>query len=223
MGGQDRVGLVGLVGLVSGNYRTRGGRSRGSASPHGERVPVPSPSIDWLGMFSGLMSISYAFDAVLGTDRGGADSGRVFRHKSPSAVVTKPFPSAPRPSEQAPRDAHSVRMCGVSRGSYMLRRGCACGSGDGSAASVRESAAKASDRAPRQRHAPLGAPRQPRHGLASPPRATLRAGGARPRRVLAAWRWGLCGRGGGVECLIWKALMAIRTGRALCAGPLPPV
>ena len=160
-------------------------------------MPVPSPSIDWLGMFSGLMSISYAFDAVLGTDRGGADSGRVSRHKSPSAVVTKPFPSAPRPSEQAPRDAHSVRMCGVSRGSYMLRRGCACGSGDGSAASVRESAAKASDRAPRQRHAPLGAPRQPRHGLASPPRATLRAGGARPRRVLAAWRWGLCGRGGG--------------------------
>ena len=69
------------------------------------------------------------------------------------------------------------------------------GAAIGSAVSVRKSAAKASDRAPRQRHAPLGAPRQPRHGLASPPRATLRAGGARPRRVLAAWRWRLCGRG----------------------------
>ena len=186
----------GLVGLVSGNCRTRGGRSQGSASPHGERVPVPSPSIDWLGMSSGLMSISYAFDAVLGTDRGGADSGRCPNTIS-RASVTLPFPSAPRPSEQAPRDAHSVRMCGVSRGSYTLRRGCACGSGDGSAVSVRESAAKASDRAPRQRHAPLGAPRQPRHGLASPPRATLRAGRARPRCVPAVWRWGLCGRGGG--------------------------
>ena len=112
--------------------------------------------------------------------------------------------SAPSPSEQAPRDAHSVRMCGVSRGSYLLRRGCACGSGDGSAVSVRESAAKASDRAPRQRHAPFGAPR---HGLASPPRATLRAGRARPRRVPAAWRWGLCGRGGGGE---WDALYGKR-------------
>ena len=93
---------------------------------------------------------------------------------------------------------HTASACVVYRVVVTcLRRGCACGSGDGSAVSVRESAAKASDRAPRQRHAPLGAPRQPRHGLASPPRATLRAGGARPRRVLAAWRWGLCGRGGG--------------------------
>ena len=135
-------------------------------------MSVPSPSIDWLGMSSGLMSISYAFDAVLGTDRGGADSGRCPNTIS-RASVTLPFPSAPRPSEQAPRDAHSVRMCGVSRGSYTLRRGCVCGSGGGSAVSVRESAAKASDRAPRQRRAPLGAPRQPRHGLASPSRASL--------------------------------------------------
>ena len=81
-------------------------------------------------MPSGLMPGSYALDAVPGTDRGGAGSGRC---PSINASVTLPFPSAPRPSEQAPLDAHSVRMCGVSRGSYMLRRGCACGSGDGSA------------------------------------------------------------------------------------------
>ena len=171
------------------------------------------------------MSISYAFDAVLGTDRGGADSGRCPNTIS-RASVTLPFPSAPRPSEQAPRDAHSVRMCGVSRGSYTLRRGCVCGSGGGSAVSVRESAAKASDRAPRQRHAPLGAPRQPRHGLASPPRATLRAGRARPRRVPAAWRWGLCGRGGAE----WNAFLESADGDphrsgasfSFLNGPLSP-
>ena len=102
----------------------------------GPQTAVPSPSIDWLGMFSGLMSISYAFDAVLGTDRGGADSGRCPNTIS-RASVTLPFPSAPRPSEQAPRDAHSVRMCGVSRGSYTLRRGCVCGSGGVALGAVR--------------------------------------------------------------------------------------
>ena len=81
--------------------------------------PSEDASEDCRGMFSGLMSGSYALDAVLGTDRGGAGSrARPSINASVTATVFRRHPNMNDPAGDKAVEIESLTPKGQGCGSY---------------------------------------------------------------------------------------------------------